>query len=99
MPGDQDGWTPYPGLTGEKAAEIGFHVYRALLGGLQRREAEIERLTANRRRKAAPASRKKRPGASLRRAAKRFWERQVQRGRGLVSRMWPGTRPNAGAPH
>jgi hypothetical protein len=93
MPSEEDGWTAYPGLSGEKAAGIAFHVYRKMLRELERRDAEIERLKGGRR----PAAKRKRGQergiASHARDLKRLWKRQIRQGRGLVSRLWSGTKP------
>jgi hypothetical protein len=93
MPSEEDGWTAYPGLSGEKAAGIAFHVYRKMLRELERRDAEIERLKGGRR----PAAKRKRGHergiASHARDLKRLWKRQIRQGRGLVSRLWFGTKP------
>ena len=98
MPSEEDSWTAYPGLSGEKAVELGFHVYRSMLRELERRDAEIERLNGGRLPAAKPAPDRERDRAGLTRTVKRFCKRQFRQGKAVVSRMRWGERPGPGYP-
>jgi peptidoglycan/xylan/chitin deacetylase (PgdA/CDA1 family) len=97
MPSEDASWSEYRGLSGEKAIEIAFHVYRRMLRELERRDAEIERLK-DARRAASPRPQSGRDTASWARVVKRFCKRQFPQGKSFVSRIRSGIRPRPGLP-
>lgn len=90
LPDEQQAWAAYPGLTGEKAAEILFHLCRSLRQELDLKGAEIARLRAEGSWQIRPFfGRQRGRWANLRPALERLWKCHLRPGKAWASRGDP----------